>query len=220
MQNILIIGDENRAQIIRKAIPESLFQVDISDGDSEEDFKDYDIIFDVNCDDDSENFPIYTQMRDKLIFLSTVKQTLSELAYIYPSKVRSRLYGINSLAHYLHSDVWEISCYRASDTSYADDFLKQIKKQYILVDDSVGMYRPRVEFLAINERVQLLEEGKLPQGITHPYLEKEFKRMDEIGVTDIFESLMAMYEDTKDMKYQPTSLLKKKYLRNHRFVKS
>jgi hypothetical protein len=219
MQSILIIGEENRAQNLKKQLEKSSFSVEVSDGDEEEDFKEFDIIIDVNFDDDSENFPIYANLRDKLIFLSTVKQSLSESAYVYPTKVRSKLFGLNCLDHYLNQDTWEISYFRGNELSVAESFLQSLNKKFIVVEDRVGMYRPRTEFLCLNEKVKLLEEGSLPNALQNPILEKEFAEIDQIGISDVFETLIAIYEDTKEIKYQPTPLLKKKYLRNHNFVK-
>ena len=218
MKNILIIGEETRAQNLKRFLDKSSYSVEISDGDEEEDFKDYDVLFDVNFDDDSENFPIYANLRDKLIFLSSVKQSLSEAAYIYPSKVRSKIFGLNCLDYYLQSEIWELSFYRGNELSMAEEFLKSLNKKYIVVEDRVGMYRPRTEFLALNERVKLLEEGSLPNALQNPILVKEYGEIDKVGVSDIFETLMSIYEDTKEIKYHPTPLLKKKYLRNHNFV--
>jgi hypothetical protein len=219
MQNILIIGEENRAQLLKAQIEGKNYSVEISDGDEEEDFKGFDIIFDINFDDDSENFPIYANLREKLIFLSSVKQSLSESAYIYPTKVRSKLFGMNCLDHYLKKGVWEISCFRGNEIADAEKFIKSIHKEYIIVEDRVGMYRPRTEFVTFNERTKMLEEGCIPNAIHDPILKKDFIEIDDVGIADIFETLMAIFEDTKDMKYHPTALLKKKYLRNHIFVK-
>jgi hypothetical protein len=46
-----------------------------------------------------------------------------------------------------------------------------------------------------------------------------FRQIDTYQITPIFETLMAIYEDTKDVKFLPSQLLKKKYLRNHQLVK-
>ncbi len=219
MQNILIIGEENKSQALKLQLEGTLYTVALSDGDEEEDFKEFDIIFDLNFDDDSENFPIYASLRDKLVFLSSVKQSLSEAAYIYPSKVRSKIFGLNCISYFLQSSYWELSAYRANETMAAEEFLKSIKKEHIWVEDKVGMYRPRTEFLGYNEKTIVLEEGSLPMGLQNPIIIEEFRKIDNIGITDVFETLMAIYEDTKDIKYCPTSLLKKKYLRNHHFVK-
>lgn len=218
MQKILIIGEESVAQLLRTKIDTKGFEIEVSDGDEEEDFRDYDIIFDLNFDDDAENFPIYAGLRDKLIFLSTVKQTLSESSYIYPEKVRSKLFGINALEYYLNSDTWELSAFRANEWNIAEEFIKKIGQKIIMVDDRVGMWQPRRDFLAFNETIKLCDEGAVLNYNFNPSIIKEFEQIDAIGVTDIFESLMAIYEDTKEIKYLPCPLLKKKYLRNHLMV--
>lgn len=217
MQKILIIGEEEKAQLLRKKIDEKLFEIEISDGDEEEDFKDFNIIFDLNFDDDSENFPIYAGLRDKLIFLSTIKQSLSESAYIYPAKVRSRMFGINAISHFLKSSIWELSAFRGNEWQYVEDFMRKINQPYIQVEDIVGMYRPRTEFVAINEKIKLLNEQTI--ALHQSFIQEEFRAIDAIGITDIFETLMAIYEDAKEEKYIPNALLKKKYLRNHSFVR-
>jgi len=217
MERILIIGEENRANLLRKKLESNQWEIEISDGDDDEDFKEFDIIFDLNFDDDSENFPIYANLRDKLVFLSTVKQSLSESAYIYPAKVRSRIFGLNALEFYLNTEYLEVSAYRRNEWNYAQDFVGKTNFKLIQTEDVVGMYRPSVDFLAINEKISLLNENIV--SLEHEYFQKEFQYIDQIGVTAIFEVLMAKYEDTKNTAYLPSPLLKRKYLRNHNFVK-
>jgi len=217
MERILIIGEENRANLLRKKLESNQWEIEISDGDDDEDFKEFDIIFDLNFDDDSENFPIYANLRDKLVFLSTVKQSLSESAYIYPAKVRSRIFGLNALEFYLNTEYLEVSAYRRNEWNYAQDFVGKTNFKLIQTEDVVGMYRPSVDFLAINEKISLLNENIV--SLEHEYFQKEFQYIDQIGVTAIFEVLMAKYEDTKNTAYLPSPLFKRKYLRNHNFVK-
>jgi hypothetical protein len=215
MQKILIIGEEIIAQVLRKKLDNKGYEIEVSDGDEEEDFRDYDIIFDLNFDDDAENFPIYAGLRDKLIFLSTVKQTLGESSYIYPEKVRSKLVGINAIEHYLDSTTWELSAFRANEWQVIEEFMKSIQQAFIAVEDAVGMWRPRRDFLAFNETIKLCGEGAITNYNSNKLIQEEFQLIDKIGVTSVFETLMAIYEDTKEIKYLPSALLKKKYLRNH-----
>jgi hypothetical protein len=50
---ILLVGEKDRADELRArlAVNQSL-EIDFSDGDEDEDYKDYDVIFDLNFDDD------------------------------------------------------------------------------------------------------------------------------------------------------------------------
>lgn len=218
MKNILIIGEETKAQLVQQKLSNQDFNIELSDGDMDEDFKDYDIIFDLNFDDDSENFPIYAKLKDRLIFLSSVKQSLSESAYIYPEKVRSQLFGLNSIPYYLSSAYWEISAYRGKEWSKAEEFLNSTSQAFLPVDDRVGMYRPRVDLLMLNERIRAYEQGVIQNQRIQNELIEDFKTIDQIGVTEMFETLMAIYDDTKEMRFLPAQTLKKKYLRNHQFI--
>ena len=219
MQKVLLIGEESRIKELVKVLDTSKYEVELSDGDDEEDFKEYDIIFDLNFDDDSENFPIYASLKDKLIFLSSVKQSLSEISYIYPNKVKSRLIGLNCIPSYLKDKTWEVSLFRGNESIYLESFFKTIDKQYVLVEDRVGMVRPRCEFLHCNELIKTMEENIILSTSTNEWLLQKLNEIDHIGATTLFETLMALYEDTKDSRFVPSNLLKKKYLRNHSFVR-
>jgi hypothetical protein len=57
---ILLIGEEDRIGILQaKFLGIEGVEVEISDGDSDEDFDEYDVIFDLTYDDDDENIEQY-----------------------------------------------------------------------------------------------------------------------------------------------------------------
>ena len=126
---------------------------------------------------------------------------------------------MNAIPYYVGQEYWEISAFRGNEWTFAEEFLSKIKQKHIAVDDSVGMFCARKDFLAFNEVIQLCEKGAVLNYASNLFIQKEFQKIDEIGVTAIFETLMAIYEDTKEIKYLPCTLLKKKYLRNHKMMK-
>jgi 3-hydroxybutyryl-CoA dehydrogenase len=225
---ILIVGEEERRSALRNKLnrqcPE--VEVELSDGNSEEDFEEYDVLFDLNFDDDSENFPIYASLRDKPVFVSALKQPLAEAVYLADVKVRCRLFGINALPYFLENDIWEISLYRKFETPELEKIMQTLHQRWLPVEDRVGMVKARVIFMIINEACYTLQEGTagiedidtaMKLGTNYPF--GPFEWCDKIGITHVFETLSAVYEDTKDERYKICPLLKTKYLRNETFYR-
>lgn len=226
---VLIIGEEERRNLLREkfALQCSQIEVELSDGDAEEDFDTYDVIFDLNFDDDSENFPIYASLRNKPIFVSALKQQLAEAVYIADAKVRCQLFGINALPFFLQNDVWEISVFRKFETPDLEKLMLQFNQKWLPVEDRVGLVKARVIFMIINEACYTLQEGTatiedidtaMKQGTNYPF--GPFEWCDKIGITNVFETLAALYDDTKDERYKICPLLKTKYLRNETFYRA
>jgi hypothetical protein len=217
--NILVIGQEDKQKEFVSSISNEKIEWTFSDGDSEEDFDDFEVIFDLNFDDDHENFATYAQLKNTIVFLSAAKQSISEAAFMFDVKVRSFIFGINALPVYLSDASVELSAYRAHEKDKATAILDQLGKKIIWVEDRVGMFRPRCQYLFFNEITKCIEENVMHTSMDAPEWNDYFRQIDTYQITAIFETLMAIYEDTKDVKFLPSQLLKKKYLRNHQLVK-
>lgn len=220
-KKILVIGDEQRIKAFKACFEGTVgFEIEVSDGDEEEDFDLYDLIADLNFDDNDENMEIYADLKDKLILVGAVKQSLSESVYKINTKLKCKLFGINALPLYLASKQWEISAYRYPEYETLENFLGNNIIQIVKVADRVGMLRPRLDYVSMNETAACMQEQILihqegQDTVLHSYLEN----IDRHGVTDVFETLMALYEDTKEDRYKPSPLLKTRYLRNQAFIK-
>lgn len=225
---VLVIGESNRRNALRTKFAQQCpeIEVELSDGDEEENFGEYDAIFDLNFDDDSDNFSIYAALRDKPIFVSALKQQLAEAVYVANAKVRCRLFGINALSCFIENDVWEISLFRKFETPQLEALMQLFNQKYLTVEDRVGLVKARVIFMIINEACYTLQEGTanieaidlaMKQGTNYPF--GPFEWCDKIGITNVFETLAALYEDTKDERYKICPLLKTKYLRNETFYR-
>lgn len=224
---ILATGEEFRVNELRqRLISVQDLELDYSDGDEEEDYREYDAIFDLNFDDDYSNLPIYAGLKEVPVFVSAVKTTLAEAVYATNSKVKCRLFGINALPGFLEQPKWEISLYRKFETPELERLLKNLKVDFLPVEDRVGLVKPRIIFMIINEACYTLQEGTasiedidmgMKLGTNYPY--GPFEWCDKIGITPVFETLAALYEDTKDERYKICPLLKSKYLRNETFYR-
>jgi len=225
--NVLLIGELGRIDELRTRLEgRPGLEINISDGDEEEDYDLYDVIFDLNFDDDPSNLPIYAAMREKVIFVSAVKLSLAEAIYTAGTKVKCRLFGINALPSFLSQSKWEVSLYRKFETPELAKLMEALGIDFLPVEDRVGMVKPRIIFMIINEACYTLQEGTatiedidmaMKLGTNYPF--GPFEWCDRIGVTTVFETLAAMYEDTKDERYKICPLLKTKYLKGETFYR-
>lgn len=224
---ILVTGEEERAAELRQRLQHvSGIEVDYTDGDEEEDFREYDLLFDLNFDDDPSLMAHYSLLRDKPVFVNAVKLSLNEAVYSSGAKCRCQLFGINALPTFITQPLWEVSLYRKFQSPELERLMKHFGISYQVVEDRVGLVKPRIIFMIINEACYTLQEGtasiedidlSMKLGTNYPY--GPFEWCDKIGVTNVFESLAALYEDTKDERYKICPLLKHKYLRNETFYR-
>lgn len=224
---ILLVGEQQRADELRARLSHNTqLEIDYTDGEEEEDYKEYDVVFDLNADDDPSHIPSYLSLKETPVFVSAVKLSLAETVYATDSKVKCRLFGINALPGFLSQSKWEISLYRKFETPELDKLMKEFGIEYVTVEDRTGMVKPRIIFMIINEACYTLQEGTagiedidnaMKFGTNYPF--GPFEWCDKIGISDVFETLTALYEDTKDERYKICPLLKTKYLRNETFYK-
>lgn len=224
---ILLIGEPERTNELKDLLSANKsLEIDYSDGDEDEDFKDYDCLFDLNFDDDPGNLPIYASLKETPVFVNAVKLSLNEAVYATDSKIKCQLFGINALPEFLSQSKWEVSLYRKFETPVLENLMKQFGIDYLPVEDRVGLVKPRIIFMIINEACFTLQEGTasieyidtaMKLGTNYPF--GPFEWCDKIGIADVFETLAALYEDTKDERYKICPLLKTKYLRNETFYK-
>jgi 3-hydroxybutyryl-CoA dehydrogenase len=185
-----------------------------------------DLELDRSDEDDPSNLPLYAGLKEKAVFVSAVKLSLAEAIYTTGSKVKCRLFGINALPTFLVQSKWEVSMYRKFETPELQKVMQTLGIDYLPVEDRVGMIKPRVIFMIINEACYTLQEGTatiedidmaMKLGTNYPF--GPFEWCDKIGIDSVFETLAAMYEDTKDERYKICPLLKTKYLKGETFYR-
>jgi 3-hydroxybutyryl-CoA dehydrogenase len=224
---VLLIGEDDRVNELKARLADKPgLEIERSDGDAEEDFEFYDVIFDLNFDDDPSNLPLYGALKETPVFVCSVKLSLAEAVYTTGTKVKCRLFGINALPTFLSQSKWEVSLYRKFETPQLTELMKAFGIEYLPVEDRVGMVKPRIIFMIINEACYTLQEGTasiedidmgMKLGTNYPF--GPFEWCDKIGVTSVFETLAAIYEDTKDERYKICPLLKTKYLKSETFYR-
>lgn len=219
---IFITGPEDRYNEIRKVLPPKA-DVDFHES-TDVDLKPYDAIIDLSLDERPEKIEDYKGLEGKPIIGSAVKRQLAEIAVFGNNEIDCHLFGLNALPSFIYRDTKEVSIWNPENHTFLDDFMQQLRWEYELVDDRVGMVTPRVLMMIINEAAYTLEAGtaskeaidiSLKKGVNYPM--GPFEWADKIGVQDVFETLEALYEDTKDPRYKICPLLRTKYYKGEGF---
>lgn len=212
--NILVIGNPQSFEELKLKLNEGISFDHEMNIESVSDLAIYDVIFDFDISDYPENFEYYSDLEDTIVLLNTVKISLAELTYTF-GKSAADIYGFNGLPTFINRDTIEI----CSLNNVVSEKFKLLNWDYVLVDDRVGLVTPRIIFMIINEAFYTVQEGTATKedidlgmklGTNYPYGPFEWVR--RIGIKDIYETLEAVYEDTKDERYKIAPLLKKEYL--------
>ncbi len=123
--------------------------------------------------------------------------------------------GANFLPTFINRDKTEVSQLRPSNKRILAKLENELGLKPLIVADRVGMVTPRVICMIINEAFYTLQEGTasvedIDQGMKlgTNYPMGPFEWADKIGISHVYELLRAVYEDTKDPRYQVCPMLK------------
>lgn len=177
--------------------------------------EDYDIIFDLNFDDEEDGIVRYMFNEGQVVFACAVKRTLAEMvggSYDMDCKV----FGMNALPTFIDRPKLEISMLDRADHMTLEATLKTLGLEYELIEDQVGMVTPRVVCMIINEAAFVLGEGTatveavdqaMKLGTNYP--KGPFEWCDAIGIFDVVEVIEALHKASGDGKYKLAPALRR-----------
>lgn len=216
--NVLVVGkDESILEFKRKFADQHNIL-----GLSAHDFQDetlngVDIVFDFILEEEPDAYDLFD--KDGLpLFMNSVKTSLKEFDFLYGSK-KCNLFGFNGLPTFINRRSLELSTLNEEDGESVKSLMDQMKTGFHLIEDRVGMVSPRIVCMIINEAYYTVQEGTASRedvdlgmklGTAYPH--GPFDWCEKIGVTNVYEVLEALYDDTKDERYKICPLLKKEYL--------
>tara|TARA_B100001059_G_scaffold51366_2_gene44910 strand:- start:2787 stop:3443 length:657 start_codon:yes stop_codon:yes gene_type:complete len=212
---IAVKGQTNQVEELENLISEhSLIPFKINEIDT------YDVIFDLDFDDTPEQIQIYHPLRNKLIIVGSVKLQLEELYAEFGSNPKCTIIGMNTLPTFINRNVVECCVTNPKDELIASDFFRNINLKSRFVKSRVGLVTPRIVCMIINEAYYTVQEGTaskndidLGMKLGTAYPKGPFEWSQEIGLDHVYETLDALYHDTKDERYKIASLLKTEYLK-------
>jgi len=183
------------------------------------DLSGFDLVFDFTIGDQPEQMELYTAWENLSVFVNAPKISLGELAY-YQEEMECTLFGFNGLPTFLERDILEASLLNDDDEPKLREIAEALATDLEIVADRVGMVTPRIIFMIINEAYYTLQEGTATKaaidqgmklGTNYPHGPFEWCQL--IGLEHVYETLEALYEDTKEERYKICPLLKQDYLK-------
>ncbi len=185
----------------------------------------FDVIFDLSFDSHENQLAYYAGLKGKTVFVGAVKKQLAMAVHQYAKPVECCLIGMNTLPTFIHRQLLELSLLQSSDEALLKQTTTQLNLKYKIVEDRVGMVTPRIVLMIINEACYTLQEGtasmqdidtSMKLGTNYPF--GPFEWADKIGIKHVYETLVALNEDTKDERYKICPLLKTNYLKKGTFL--
>jgi 3-hydroxybutyryl-CoA dehydrogenase len=188
------------------------------DDDEDEDRPDtdgYDIVFDLNFDDDESSFVNYLYNEGQVVIACAVKKSLAEMVSGF-SEMDCKIFGINALPTFINRPKLEMSMLQRADHMVLEATMKTLGLEYELVQDQVGMVTPRVVSMIINEAAFVLGEGTatveavdqaMKLGTNYP--QGPFEWCDKIGVWNVVEVIEALHKTYGDGKYKLAPALRR-----------
>ncbi|MBI3142539.1 MAG: 3-hydroxyacyl-CoA dehydrogenase [Bacteroidetes bacterium] len=222
---VLLLGEEaRRAEALLALTPHAdHVQAENIDEVDDELLCDIQVVLDLNADEDTT---IIDQLEllspGTVVIASAVKSSLFEMVNgMAPDKT---VIGMNCLPTFINRPVKEVSLLAQTDSTVLKETMDSLGWEYQVVSDRVGMVSPRIVCMIVNEACYTLQEGtasiedidkSMKLGTAYP--QGPFEWADMMGVRNVYEVLVALYDDTKDERYKICHLLKEKYQRNGRF---
>ncbi len=169
----------------------------------------YDIVFDLNFDEDENSVTSYIFNEGQIVIACAVKRSLAQLVGPWETDLECKVFGINALPTFLDRPKLEMSMLDRADHMVLEATMKTLGLDYELVEDQVGMVAPRVVCMIINEAAFVLGEGTaeveavdqaMKLGTNYP--KGPFEWCDQIGVYNVVEVLEALQKHTGDGKYK------------------
>lgn len=219
--NILVIGEQVNLQECHLKFGDKHIYSRVSEHrDAEKFLRNTDLVFDFIIEEEVHEFDIYNH-HEVNVFLNTCKVSLGELVHLTDHALTSTIFGFNGLPTFLTREVMEVSLWKKEDEPVLRKLCEDLKTDFLIVDDRVGLVTPRVICMIINEAYYTVQDGTATRedidlamklGTNYPYGPFEWCR--RIGVKHVYELIEALYEDTKDERYKICPLLKQEYLKS------
>jgi len=214
---IAVIGTPNRIDELEKKIPSEHELVEVKNSN----FNDFDLIVDLTFDDYPGRAEVYAGLHEVPVIIGAVKQQIEQIIFNYPNRVSCHFIGMNTLPTFIDRPLVEMTCAREKEKLIMTNLAKSLNWDVRWVKSRVGMATPRILFMIINEAYYTVQEGTatkedidlgMKYGTAYPL--GPFEWCEKIGLKNVYETLLAMYEDTKDERYKICPLMKTEYLRS------
>lgn len=214
---VLVIGDPESFNECQDRLKSAHECHHMGYDDAREKLMSFDVVIDFMADPSSCR-SLYTGFA-RPVFLNSIFTTLLQLVDRRDRELPR--FGFNGLHGFILMPLLEVTLLEGGDVGKLDAVMRELRLDYRLVQDRVGMVTARILCMIINEAFFTVQEGTATRddieiamklGTNYPY--GPFEWCQRIGVNVVYRLLESVYQDTHDMRYKISPLLKKEYLRS------
>jgi 3-hydroxybutyryl-CoA dehydrogenase len=177
-----------------------------------------DVVFDFLLHEQPERLNLYPP--EQVVFCNAVMVQLAALVNRAELEQPCTLIGFNGLPSLFNRPALEVSLLNKADEVKLKEVCNVLDTEYLLVDDRVGLVTPRMICMIINEAFYTLQENTatiedidLGMKLGTNYPKGPFEWAEKIGIANVYNLLLSVYEDTKEERYKICPLLKTLYLK-------
>jgi 3-hydroxybutyryl-CoA dehydrogenase len=216
--NILVLADKNqKAEFEQKVTTLTLSNITYFNPNEESSIPDlqaYEMILDFRATHSKHSIMEYAKLSNRVIILNTVFDNILN----YNDKIqdsKSIFLGINGLTGFINLPVSEISLIKVENIDLVLKMFEKLNWSIKIVENRIGMVTPRVICMIINEAYYTLQEKtatakdidiSMKLGTNYPF--GPFEWTHKMGIENVYNLLINIYEDTKDERYKVAPLLK------------
>jgi 3-hydroxybutyryl-CoA dehydrogenase len=217
---VLVIGSEQQQGSIKKMLSGTVEVAGFEEYPQEFDiYEKSQVVFDFHFGIYQDPMDIYSDLPQLPIFVDSSLTMLLDKKMMLP-ELTNTLFGFNALPYFSDTPPLEVALVHDRDKPMLLKISESIGLPIEIVDDRVGMVRPRIISMIINEAFYTVmektaskEDIDLGMKLGTNYPKGPFEFLELIGIQNVYDILEAIYEDTKDERYKICPLLKKEYLR-------
>jgi 3-hydroxybutyryl-CoA dehydrogenase len=210
---IAVRGSENQFNELKARISSEHELFSFKNTQSDE----FDLLFDLEFDQYPQRIEEYAEFEGKTLVLAAVKVQLEAVIAEFSVQLKSKLIGFNALPTFIDRDLAELSF---GDADENKELFASLGWDSRTVESRVGLVTPRIIFMIINEAYFTVQEGTankkdidLGMKLGTAYPKGPFQWCEEVGVHHVYETLLAIFEDTGDERYKICPMLKTEYLK-------
>ena len=150
-----------------------------------------------------------------VVFLDSSRNALTQMIH----ESSATFFGFCGLATFLNREILEVSLLKKKDLDKLEDVCGKLSTKFAIVKDQVGLVTARVICMIINEAYFSIQENiasredidlAMKLGTNYPF--GPFEWGEKIGIINVYELLKAVYEHTKEERYEVCELLKNEAL--------
>lgn len=177
------------------------------------------VVFDFLLAGRPDQLRVYQRQPQWTVFCHAVNTCLAGLLHQLSMVPDFTLLGFNGWPGMINREYLEVSVWTRQDKDRLEQVCRQLGTAYLLVDDRVGLVTPRILSMIINEAYYTCQEETataadidlaMKLGTNYPF--GPFEWAQKIGLSQVYQLLESVYEDTRDERYKICPLLKKEYL--------